>query len=93
MLINVSTAAMHAVVMPGGSSYSASKAAVVRLMDFVAVENPSVRVVNLHPGVVATEMNAKSGMKMPTDDGMMSLPPSPSRAIRVLVLPVPSDYF
>jgi len=73
VLVNVSTAISHIPAIPGGSSYGASKAAGVRFMEFFAAENPTVRVVNLHPGSVETDMNNKSGIKLPMDDGKLLL--------------------
>jgi len=69
VLVNVSTGVAHVPAIAGGSGYGTSKAAGVRFLEFVAAENPEVRVVSLHPGVVETEMYAKSGMVMPNDDG------------------------
>jgi NAD(P)-dependent dehydrogenase (short-subunit alcohol dehydrogenase family) len=38
------------------SAYGISKLAVLQLMTYVAVENPNVVAVALHPGIVATDM-------------------------------------
>lgn len=72
ILINITTGITHIPAIPGFSSYSASKEAFLRALDFVAVENPALKVFHLHPGVVATDMHAKSGMTfMPVDDGRL----------------------
>jgi hypothetical protein len=42
------------------------------LISFLQAENPSVRVVSMHPGVLDTEMGTKSGLPVSKDD--MSLP-------------------
>lgn len=71
-MINITTGITHIPAIPGFSSYSASKGGFLRALDFVAVENPALKIFHLHPGVVATEMHAKSGVDMPVDD--ISLP-------------------
>jgi len=43
-------------VGPGMSSYSISKTASLRIMEYVAAENPNVTAVSLQPGVVKTDM-------------------------------------
>jgi NAD(P)-dependent dehydrogenase (short-subunit alcohol dehydrogenase family) len=69
IFINVTTSLVHAGTFPTFSSYGASKTAFVRAVDFLQVENPTLRFVNVNPGVVKTEMNAKSGIiTMPYDD-------------------------
>ncbi|KAH0555671.1 hypothetical protein GP486_006383 [Trichoglossum hirsutum] len=74
VLINVSTAGVHVPVqyLPGLSSYSSSKLAAVKLFDYIQQENPGIRVISVHPGVIATEMNTKSaagGVRLSFDDG------------------------
>ncbi|MCJ1403612.1 hypothetical protein MMC11_006835 [Xylographa trunciseda] len=44
------------------SGYATSKVAGMRLMDYLAGDNPNVRVYALHPGVVESDMNVKSGV-------------------------------
>jgi hypothetical protein len=43
-------------------------------MEFVAAENPNVKVFNIHPGVVNTDMHRNSGNKgaVPEDDSEYS---------------------
>jgi NAD(P)-dependent dehydrogenase (short-subunit alcohol dehydrogenase family) len=53
----------------GLSAYAVSKEAGVRFFDIVGKENEMLRVVSVHPGIVATEMNARSEMAA-QDDGM-----------------------
>jgi NAD(P)-dependent dehydrogenase (short-subunit alcohol dehydrogenase family) len=50
------------------SAYSTSKAANLKMLDYFAAENPGVRSVSLHPGVVDTEINEGTLMKG-QDDG------------------------
>ncbi|RFU25953.1 hypothetical protein B7463_g10385, partial [Scytalidium lignicola] len=60
VIINVSSAVAHFPFLPGYSSYAGSKAAAVRLLDYIAGENAGVRVVSCHPGVIDTDMGRKS---------------------------------
>ncbi|MCJ1387182.1 hypothetical protein MMC18_000022 [Xylographa bjoerkii] len=63
-LINMATAGTYLPVqsLPGFSGYSASKLAMTRVMEFVQQEQPSLRVFNLHPGMIETDMSRKTGM-------------------------------
>jgi len=47
-------------IVPGQSAYSASKVATTRLFETFAIENPKLRVVNIAPGVVLTDMHQKT---------------------------------
>ncbi len=68
-LINISTGMVDFAPMPGMSSYIATKAATMEMVDYIAAENPSLRVFKVQPGVVSTEMNEGTSMKG-QDDGM-----------------------
>jgi NAD(P)-dependent dehydrogenase (short-subunit alcohol dehydrogenase family) len=59
--ISLSSAVLHFPVsaMAGLSSYSAAKLAVLRLNEFLAAENPTLRVFNVHPGSIETPMYEK----------------------------------
>ena len=50
--------------MPGLAAYGASKAALARSSELIAVDIPetSARFTSVHPGVVKTAMAAKSGL-------------------------------
>ncbi|KAI1176945.1 hypothetical protein F4777DRAFT_577453 [Nemania sp. FL0916] len=55
------------------SGYAVSKLALVKLMEYIGAENPGLRVVTVHPGIVpGTEggkrMVAQSGIEWPGDD-------------------------
>ena len=57
---------------PGLSAYLTSKMAMVKTLEFLAMENPSVFVASVHPGMVDTGLFRKSGAKpemMPMDSG------------------------
>ncbi|EXJ76367.1 uncharacterized protein A1O5_00875 [Cladophialophora psammophila CBS 110553] len=45
----------------GHSGHSASKTAITKAMDIIQEELPTVRIVNLHPGLIARAMSAKIG--------------------------------
>ena len=54
----------------GGSSYTTSKIATIKLFEFVAAEYPDVQTLTIHPGIVETAMKQKSDMEgLPMDDG------------------------
>ena len=62
VLINISSAVTHILYGPNGSSYSASKEGAVRFFADVQLEHPEVRVVNLQPGTIETDMARKVGV-------------------------------
>ena len=62
-LLNISTGIGHMPAPPiGVSAYAVSKAAAIKLFEYFAVENPDIHVVNIHPGVVESDVNIKSGI-------------------------------
>jgi NAD(P)-dependent dehydrogenase (short-subunit alcohol dehydrogenase family) len=57
---------------PGLSAYLNSKMAMVKTLEFLAVENPGVFVASVHPGMVDTALFRKSGATpemLPMDSG------------------------
>ena len=57
---------------PGLSAYLTSKLAVVKMLEFLAAENPNIFVASVHPGMVDTGIFRKSGAKpetLPMDSG------------------------
>ncbi|KAK1255764.1 hypothetical protein MKX07_008023 [Trichoderma sp. CBMAI-0711] len=72
-LINVTSSVPQLPFVPGSSSYHGSKLAAVKLFDYLNFENPELRVLQFHPGVVQSSMSQKSfdsGIPRPTmDDG------------------------
>lgn len=48
---------------PGMSGYNASKIAQIKVMEYLAAEQPKVFAVTVHPGICDTAVLAKSGMK------------------------------
>lgn len=73
VFISLNTGAAHD-VFPTYSAYSASKMGQGHLVSHLAAENPDIRVVSMHPGVLDTEMKEKSQMALSNDD--LSLPSS-----------------
>ena len=75
VLIAVTTGVAHLPAFPDYSSYSSSKLGGIKFFDSVQAENPGLRVVSVHPGVIKSDMNDKStahGEVFPFDDGMCS---------------------
>ncbi|KAK5938326.1 hypothetical protein PMZ80_009296 [Knufia obscura] len=69
-VIHVSSAVSH-IQFPGASAYSVAKAAAAKLVEFYALENPDLWVLNLHPGVVETEWEGSGRLRADVD---VSLP-------------------
>jgi NAD(P)-dependent dehydrogenase (short-subunit alcohol dehydrogenase family) len=71
-LISINTGGAHAPpLMAGMGGYAVSKIAASKLMDYFGMENPNVRVMTIHPGVLRSAMNDKSmeaGLVLPFDD-------------------------
>ncbi|TVY31512.1 Short chain dehydrogenase [Lachnellula subtilissima] len=68
-IINISSGMAHLPAIPGASSYSVTKLAATKFIEYVAAAHPEKRVVNVHPGQVAeTELAGKHfeavGMKV-----------------------------
>ncbi|TVY35854.1 Short chain dehydrogenase citE, partial [Lachnellula cervina] len=59
-IINISSGMAHLPAIPGASSYSVTKLAATKFVEYVAGAYPKMRVVNVHPGQVAeTELAGK----------------------------------
>jgi NAD(P)-dependent dehydrogenase (short-subunit alcohol dehydrogenase family) len=71
IIVNITTLLTMIPPIPGASSYGSSKEGFLRVMDFVAAENPHVKVFNIHPGIIDTDMHQKSGSQgaAPLDHG------------------------
>ncbi|KEF54563.1 uncharacterized protein A1O9_09005 [Exophiala aquamarina CBS 119918] len=57
VIISTSTAAIHIAPIPMAVAYTASKMAVYKTFEYLAAENPELHIVQIQPGVVATEIN------------------------------------
>jgi len=71
-VLNISSGVVHIAPWEGFWAYTALKAAVMKIFDFLAVENPGLSVFNVQPGVVTTELNSVSGYDG-QDDGEWTL--------------------
>ncbi|TAQ83585.1 hypothetical protein B7494_g8090 [Chlorociboria aeruginascens] len=67
VLLSINTGVATLPTIKGFSSYAASKIASAKLHEYLSVECPDVHVVNVHPGVVETDMSVKSGFSGPKD--------------------------
>jgi NAD(P)-dependent dehydrogenase (short-subunit alcohol dehydrogenase family) len=85
VLLGITTAGAHLpAVGPGMSAYVVSKLAGLKMMEYVALENPGVRVMNMHPGTLDTDMYQKcvrAGLAFPIDDGLYSALPNPPSSL------------
>lgn len=61
-VFNVSSCIAH-VIVPDAWAYAATKAANIKLFDYLQAEHPDLHIVNVHPGVVNTEINANTQME------------------------------
>lgn len=64
-VVTLNTIGAYAVRVPHLSAYGASKAALARMMELIAVDVPEsvARFISVHPGAVKTLMGAKSGLE------------------------------
>ena len=77
VLLNISSAAVHANPAPRQAAYSASKAGMATLFQHLAdeVDPRTLQILNIHPGAVFTEAAERHGFtkdSLPWDDGMSS---------------------
>ncbi|KAJ9137055.1 Reductase [Pleurostoma richardsiae] len=56
VLVSVTAALVHTQPMPGMGAYTAAKTAQMKMVDYFAAENPQLHVVQMHPGMVLTEL-------------------------------------
>lgn len=71
-IINIGSGAGHIPYIPGYSAYSASKLSLAKIVEYVQHENPHLRVFNINPGAIATEMQVRAGDLAATDEIGMS---------------------
>ncbi|KAK7425314.1 hypothetical protein QQZ08_008211 [Neonectria magnoliae] len=69
-LFNISSGIAHIAPMPGMFAYAATKAALTKMFDYVAAENPELHVVHIQPGVVDTEINLDSSVVGEDEPGL-----------------------
>jgi NAD(P)-dependent dehydrogenase (short-subunit alcohol dehydrogenase family) len=70
--ISISSGVVHVAPFPAFSGYVVSKHGQASLTQFLQAENEDIRIMNVHPGVIESEMNTKSQMPLAKDD--ISLP-------------------
>jgi len=58
-VINTSSGLGHVPAMAGVSAYSAAKMGGIKFFEYLQFERPEWKIVNVHPGVVESEMNDK----------------------------------
>lgn len=56
-IFNTSSGIGHILPTPGVFNYAMTKAAGIKLFEYIALEHPDFHVVSVQPGVIATEMN------------------------------------
>ncbi|KAI4859005.1 hypothetical protein F4820DRAFT_462831 [Hypoxylon rubiginosum] len=59
-------------IFPNMSSYTSSKLAQTKLMEFLHVENPDIRCFTLLPGLLKTQMTAEAYLPFARDDPMLT---------------------
>jgi NAD(P)-dependent dehydrogenase (short-subunit alcohol dehydrogenase family) len=74
-LINITSGAAHIPYIPSYSGYSASKIAFWKIMGYLPHERPDLRVINLQPGAIATDMAKKAENISTSDDAGMACTP------------------
>lgn len=96
------TTAFPTAMGPGMSGYNASKIAQIKVIEYLAAEEPNVFAATVHPGICDTAVLAKSGMKpdqVPLDQSKFQLlilgawPDLPRCAPSLhLVVALPGDF-
>lgn len=72
IVVDVSTCVVHMPAMQSGSAYVSSKAASTKVWETIGRENEGkLSVVHVHPGVIYSELNVKSGITA-SDNGKCS---------------------
>ncbi|KAF4438394.1 Short-chain type dehydrogenase reductase [Fusarium acutatum] len=90
-IINIGSGAGHLPPIPGYSAYSASKLAFAKMIESVQLENPHLRVFNINPGAIATEMQKKSG-DVATVDNIRKFTTSGFLSSRSNISGLPASY-
>jgi NAD(P)-dependent dehydrogenase (short-subunit alcohol dehydrogenase family) len=57
IILNISSCLANITPVPMVSAYAITKAAALKMMEYLGAENPHLRVVNIQPGWVPTDMN------------------------------------
>lgn len=71
-VFNISSCIAHISLMPRSWAYAATKIANTKMFEYLQAENPNLHIVNVHPGVVNTEINATTELiEVGVDDGKL----------------------
>ena len=73
--VTTGTSGLPPAMLPGLSAYISSKLAQVKMLEFLAAENPNIFVASMHPGMVETDIFTKSGARadqLPMDTGLLT---------------------
>jgi NAD(P)-dependent dehydrogenase (short-subunit alcohol dehydrogenase family) len=62
-VFNISSSIAHVSLMPRCWAYAASKMANTKMFDYLQAENLNLHVVNVHPGIVNTDINASTELE------------------------------
>lgn len=57
IILNISTCLVNITPVPMTSAYAITKAAALKMMEYLGAENPHLRVISIQPGWVPTDMN------------------------------------
>ena len=57
IVLSISTCLMNITLVPIVSAYAITKAAALKMIEYLGKENPYLRVINIQPGWVPTTMN------------------------------------
>nr|OQO13811.1 hypothetical protein B0A51_17369 [Rachicladosporium sp. CCFEE 5018] len=66
--ISINSNAAHLGAFPEFSAYVSAKMGLAHLLPPLQVENPDLRIVSIHPGVIESEMNADAGFSFSKDN-------------------------
>lgn len=69
LIINV-TSASSFLATPSPAAYSVGKEAALRFFQLAGQQHPALKIINIHPGVVDTDMNRKSGVPAMDDESL-----------------------
>lgn len=71
--ISINSGAAHIPYIPDYSAYTASKIATLRVMEYLSHEVPEMRIFQVQPGTVDTDMQRKAGRDADDNIGMFKL--------------------
>lgn len=78
-VLNISSGIAHIEPVPQIWLYAATKLANAKMFDYLQSEHPNLRIINVQPGVVTSELNMESGFPGQDDGKFNPSPPSCAR--------------